>query len=469
MIANASPLPFYSDLTGQHHRAKWYAYTWAQITCAQNFLPRFQIKRTQALAASLTFTLHTLEDGSSADITAAVQASGLLVDDTYDYEIISYAATLPIGASYGIGGYYLHITDGTNNWYSEMFAMRDDLEQMVQIEYYHLEDFEHDQDDDGIAQYLRYAAPYKGLMIFDSDVAKPRYLYVREVEERLGRRLDRVHIAIKEYAFEVYVTEEQLDALRVVPLHDKKNIYYQGRSYKVDELIIAPEWVPEGDLCRVLVTFRTNTVAIVAGRSAAATDYEPTGGTCITVDYSAVGQVTQGDTNYTNNQYTNALGETTDLEASDYIIVQTGSSIYYLYQWYPPSSYNLVTVASGEVVYNQASGLYFAGIGANILALPAIGQYVYLTQTIVAQGLPGATHYIYAVQGSTTTLLGTYTYAEIQAWPSGVALPTGATHLRMIIASGACGTFQQPADYELPGEGNIGIGYDVIGSTLEVY
>ena len=198
--------------------------------------------------------------------------------------------------------------------------MSDRTNEMIKITYWHLEDLVFDQDADGNSYVVRYVAPFKNTIYIDSEIVKPKYPYYREVDRRLGRNFDKLHISAKEYVFDLQCTEDHLDALRLIPLHDRKTVEFKGRSYVVDELLIEPEWQEHGDLADVIVTFRSNTVSVVAGRSSNAT-YEPTPGSCVALAHNCVALVTEGSAEYLAYQYTDSDGVTQDLQDGDKVLV----------------------------------------------------------------------------------------------------------------------------------------------------
>ena len=468
MIINQSILPFYTNRAYQHNNFRWYAQgLYSPLVAPAGYLPTFQIVRTTNLGAALTFTLRNCATGTETDITADVSGSGLTIDQTYSYDVILYAATLPISVT-TLANYEIIVTDGSNTWYSEKWAMSDRTNEMVKLTYWHLEDFEFDQDADEVSYFIKYTAPFKNVAYIDTELFKPKYPYYREVEQRLGRNFDKLHISAKEYVFDFQASEEIIDAMRLIPLHDKKTVEYKGRSYVVDELLIEPNWQDHGDLANMLVTFRTNTIALVGGRSTNQV-YEPTAGSCLTLEHYCIGIVENGSAEYLAFQYTDGDGVTQDLQDSDKVVVFSGSNIR-VFQ-YAASVYTLQTTPAQTAVFVLSSGLYYVGVGSNIITLPQIQFYDYGSGQIAGSFLPGGTHQIYYVIGGIETLIGNYTYTELAIDGVFVTLIDNVEFLRMRIASAACGIFQQTTDYELqeaPG-GDAGIGSDVIGSTLIVY
>ena len=470
MMINQSILPFVTNRAYKHRLSRWYATgITGGILSPSGFLPTFQIIRSRNIGAQLVFILKDNESEVETDITADVNASGLLIDQTYDYDVIMYSATLPISVS-GLSCYELIVRDGINEWFSEDFAMSDRTNEMLKLTYWHLEDLVFDQDETGKEYVVKYVAPFKNTLYVDTELFKPEYPYFREVERLLGRNFDKLHISAKEYRFQMLAIEETIDALRLIPLHDRKQVEIKGRSYTVDEMLITPDWQGQGDVALLNFTFRTNTVSIVGGRSSA-TVYEPTPGSCVALAHNCVGFIVEGSTNYNNYQYTDANGNTLDLSPGSKVLVQLSNGTLKVYQ-YVPTTYNLLSTAAQSVVFVQSNGLYYSGIGSNNVLLPAIQFYDSgNTLTVAGTFLNGATHNLYAISGVNETLVGSYTYQDLALDGVAITLPEGTDAIRFDIASGTCGIFQQTNVYQVPetGTGNQGIGFDTIGTTLKVY
>lgn len=468
MIVNQSILPFYPNRAYQHQNFRWYAQrNVGPMTVPAGYLPTLQLIRTTNLGAALTVTLRNVKTGAETDISSEMAGTGLVIDQTYSYDIILYSATLPISVT-DVGEYELTITDGVNTVYSDYWGMSSRTNEMIKLTYWHLEDFPFDQDSNGTTYKIRYAAPFKNTVYIKGELFKPNYPYYREVEERLGRNFDRLHISAKEYFFPMYCTEDVLDALRLVPLHDRKTIEYKGRTYVVDELLMEPEWQDHGDIALVRVTFRSNTVAVVAGRSSAAV-YGPEGLVCVPQDFACVATLVAGSDDYLNFRYTDASGVVQQLQDDDLIIKNDGGT--YTVEYYAASAYTPQVVPAGFVARSSADSTYYQGIGSNRVALPQIQFYDYGSGQIAGTFLTGATHQIYYVAGGIEVLIGNYSYDDLAVTGVFVTLPDEAEFLRMRIASGLCGIFQNTTDYELPEPptGSQGIGFDVIESTLIVY
>jgi hypothetical protein len=463
MRINTNVLPFYASQEEQHHLFRSYAQgIVAEIYTPVNTIPAFQLIRTDAQGAPLTATLHKIEDNTTTDISAALTASGLEFDNTYDNEIIIYPATLDIGSSYTEGPYYLEITDGTNTWVSEIFTMRENRADLVKLTYWHLEDFCVNEQPEHI---IRYKAPFKHTSYIETTVARPTYPYTREISTRLGRNFDKQFTSAKQYQFIAWMTEDQIDALRLAPLHDKKNVTFQGRTIEVDELLMSdPEWEDDADLGKVTVTFRSNTVAITGGRATTETAYEPNPGACVDTDYICKAVIDQASPEFTSGTYIDGNGQEQTISAGQYMMVEASGN-FRVYQW-GGSAYTIVTHSLDEVAYVETESQYYAGSSAATFRKPSITGYSTATipPTIFGRGIPGAAHKIYSVEGTTETYLGETTYEQLDLGYQ-TNIPAGAEKIRMKVSSGPCGVFDQPADYVLPLSQDEGIGFDIIGTS----
>ena len=467
-MINQSVLPFYNSREYQHRNRLWFATGLVPVVVAPlNFLPKFQIIRRANLGGSLTFNIKNLNTNTVTDITTQVTGSGLLVDSTYDYEVIIYSATLQIGGSFVMGEYELQVTDGVNTWYSEFFGMSDNTSDMIRLDFWHLEDFEFDQDDSLNPQYIRYLAPFKNTLYANTELTKPDYPYFREVEQKLGRSFDKVHISWKEFKFSIHATEDVVDAIRLIPLHDKKELIFKGRRFVIDQLLITPTWEEQGDVADIEFVFRTNTVSVTAGRSVLTAAYEPEAGSCLILAHNCVGVLTEGSADYLAFQYLDQDGLTQPLVDGDKVLVYINPFTARVYS-YNSGIYTLETTNATDVVFVNSDGLYYTGVGGNNVLLPSIQYYDSdITFAISGPFLNGATHNLYAIIGVSEIFVGSYSYTDLVIDGIAIALPPGTERIRIDIASAACGIFQSTNEYLItsPGGDDEGIGFDVIGTA----
>jgi hypothetical protein len=460
MIRNSNilPLAFYDSLEKQN-AAKWYAY--GQVY-AMPFpvgeLPPFQIIREKTGDAVTAATLVRVSDGSTSDVLAEMQLKGLevLQPDGEDLDIVIYPGTISLDYS-NLGNHYLVLSDGTNTWYSEYFCFRDGTEGLVRIEYYHGEDF---CVPGGI---VRYRAPYKNRVYLCTDIGKPVYEYQEEVIERDGRNFPTKQISIKRFKFNVVLPEFLIDALRLVQLHDFVEVYNyrDGRNYEVDELEMNdPSWEDFGDLADVTFEFTTDTVVVNAGRPATSVAYEVDPASCIVAQYEAVALIRENSSNYNNGSYLDNSGNTVRLAPDDYVVVVTTTQDIILEQW-NGSSFSTVTLTDGDVVYQQVGTQYFYA-DSGILLINTILTYNDTTGVVTAQALPGVYSNLYASDGSTDTLLGQFTQAQLESGVT-VTVPSGADVLYLESTSANCPVFATSNLFRIT-TANIGVGFWVVGS-----
>ena len=463
MNSNYSPLPIYESDFEQHQNFRWQAFGKSAMLIEEvNRLPVFFIWREDGLANPLTFTLRKLEDDSTTDITTDVTNTGLVIHDEGDYDIISYASTLELPGSYDTGGYQIEVTDGTNMWVSERFVWVGTTHDMVKVEFWHLEDVPVND------KVIKYQAPYKGRLWFDTSIAKPRYPVVKDQIERLTKQYTKSVVSYKRHAFHILVSEEVADVVRLLAGHHKVVVTWQGKEFDCSEFDWEPEWREVGDLVKGSCVFRTKSDTVVfRGTTLNDTSYQPEPGSCVTTDYICSALIDQASNDFTNGTYTDGDGQQQTFSAGSYAMVESGSNLR-VYQW-NGSSFDLVVHAIDAVAFVGVVNLYYVGNAAATFRIPSIGGVTYLTvpPTIYGTGIPGATHQIFAVTGLEETFLGETTYAQLDLGYQ-VEIPSGSDKLRMKLVSGPCGLFYTAEDYTLPAPGATGIGAMVIETDFIV-
>lgn len=408
MNRNLNILCWYDEISHQNHR-KPYAYGQVQpVATPLGTMPPFQKVRDNTGAAIESFSIIDWNTGTETDVLSDVINYGLeVVEYASDgYDLIIYPDVFPFSTSFDSGWYYAKMSDGLNTWYSDVFAMCNGLdEKCIKLEYWHSEDLCHD------AGRIRYSFPYKTHHYIKSDLGKPTYPYEEQVDRRDGKTFPLQQISAKEYQFVFYGPEHLCDALRVVRLHDHINIYYQGRTFEVDEFFFEPEWLTNGDVAKIVVRFRSGTVAIANGRGYENLTYQADPGSCISQDYTAKATIEEGSDDFLNFTYTNADGETTSLYQNQYILITDLDGDTKLHQKVG-TSYVLVAVSDGESVYDEAADEYWL-IKSGETTKPKIIEVNDVTG--FARGITWANSlvHLYTVDaGGASTLAGIGTAAE---------------------------------------------------------
>lgn len=457
--SNILPLPFYDDLSKQQ-AAKWYAHGQAyEFPVPAGFVLPFQIMRSRTGAAITSASIVRVSDGSSTDILSQLTATGLEVAQPSgeDFDLIVYPGTIAITYN-EVGYHYLQLSDGTNTWYSDYFCSVENTSNLIRISYWHLE-----QEFCIPGGFVRYQAPYKSTLYLCTDIGKPSYEYNEEVATRDGRDLKLKQVSLKRYRFNVILPEYLTDAMRLIGLHDQVEIfnYRDNRTYSVDDFDMNdPAWEQFGDLADVTFEFTTDTVVINAGHPVGSVSYEVDPGGCILTTYDAVAQLTLNDKNYANAVYLDSSGIIRNLQAGDFVVV-LNVALDLILQQYNGSTYENVTLADGDIVYNSADDTYLVA-SSGALLLPQILTFDNITDTVTARALPDVLTKLYAVTSSGDELLGTYTQAELTAGVT-VSLPVGTDYLYTEAQSANCGAFGKSRLFRIGGTpANEGVGYWII-------
>ena len=114
--------------------------------------------------------------------------------------------------------------------------------------------------------HLRYQ-DFMHVFYFPTQLGKPEYPFQEDVQERDGHVFPIQQISMKKYKFELLVPEFVLDALRLVRLHNFKQVRYLGITYNLEEFIMTPQWQEVGDIAAVECEFMTDTVVIKTGQA----------------------------------------------------------------------------------------------------------------------------------------------------------------------------------------------------------
>ena len=255
---NLSVLPFYNSLDEQNHR-KPYAYgsIYPLYAHINSMLP-FQIIRTTRDVEYLMATLYTKEGNYVADITSALQSAGLQVVrfESLGYDVIVFPASDTTLENISVGQYYLKLTDGVEEWYSDVITLVSDITGYLTIEWYNRENvvFEGGQ--------IVYVNPtFSNRLYLCTELGKPEYVFNEEGEERDGVFFPEKQISEKVYKFQFLASEALCDCMRFIRMSDVVIIRDKyGHYYRCDQFLMTPEWQTQGDLASVEVEFHTDTI-----------------------------------------------------------------------------------------------------------------------------------------------------------------------------------------------------------------
>lgn len=343
-------LKWYDSLNDQNRfdsLAQGYPY---RLNCSIYRFPPFDFIKEKNGGSINYLSLVSLEDGSTTNILGQLVSTGLEDHQTTNFDAYRYPGSAPVSLGVVPGQYYAVMRDNAGGeWFSEVITFCADISDMITLEWFHLERFEYP------LGWIEYAFPYKNRMIFPTKPGKPRYVLEKNVQERDGKKFARQTVSYKEHRFWFLAPEYVLDALRVVDQHDRKDIIYDGVTYRVDEITFNPEWMDHGNYAWVECIFKTDTIVVVNGRAVGSESYEPDPGTCLTIRYTARGEMTISDPDYINRTFQGA-----PMEDGDIFVIVDGAldkrvKVYDL----AGDTFNDPLIAAKDVVYVEESGEYY--------------------------------------------------------------------------------------------------------------
>ena len=94
----------------------------AYLLCPKNTLIDFQIQRASLPDTITEFKVFTDNDVEYLDLATALTTITTVTNDTVNFDVISYS-NHELAADSDCGIYYIYITDGTLEWYSEDFKV----------------------------------------------------------------------------------------------------------------------------------------------------------------------------------------------------------------------------------------------------------------------------------------------------------------------------------------------------------
>lgn len=266
---NYNCLPFYSSINEQNQR-KNYAYGDIYPLYAPNDrLLSFQLARPHLDTSVWDIQLVSMNDPSlNQTLTPEiVGASGWYVADSYYTDPVQGAMDIIVCSPYTPmasirmpeGRYYVTIDDGTNQWWSDVFTVVNDLSSYTRIQWRNLTDLQ--LASGGAIIYEGLGFTRWNTLYFAEELGKPEYPFDEEGENRDGWFFAEKQISSKTYKFFPTAPEYLCDCLRLVRMADEINIRDgYGREYPCDTFVASPQWQEQGDIALVTIEFSTATV-----------------------------------------------------------------------------------------------------------------------------------------------------------------------------------------------------------------
>lgn len=260
---NLSVLPWYDSISRQNHRRDYaYGNVYQLITPDRKLLP-FQIRRSTRSNSVTKVLLRSIDGKLIADITNQIKETGLTVKrfETEGYDLIIYPGTLHMAIKTPEGLYYAEITDGVQNWYSEVFNVVRTINDYMKIEWWDEEPLYYTG-----GQIYYEGEKFKNFIYLPTQVGKPEYDFQEEGEKRDGYFFPEKQTSEKIYKFSFIAPEYLCDAMRIIRMSDHIKITSRGETYSADSFLITPKWQEQGDLAVVEAEFETDTVIKKIGR-----------------------------------------------------------------------------------------------------------------------------------------------------------------------------------------------------------
>ena len=260
---NLSVLPFYSDIRYQNHRRSYaYGEIYPLMAPSATLLP-FQLIRPHRSDDIASVTMKKKDGQLVADITQAMKNCGLRILEqrpSLDKDVILFPATVALNTEIPDGMYYLELSDGIDQWVSEIFTVVQDVSGLLKVQWYDIEDLEMSNGQAVIYTDENNNTSYRNVVYLCTQLGKPEYTFSEEVSERDGYSFPEKQVSEKTYKCTFLAPEYLLDVMRFVRLSDYVRVTDQtGQIYDCDSVIITPTWQTQGDLASVEMEFQTDT------------------------------------------------------------------------------------------------------------------------------------------------------------------------------------------------------------------
>jgi hypothetical protein len=213
---NKQPLTFFPDYSSYRNHARSVIGSRTNIppiiVDKTRFIP-FQLKKSSAIQDFPTsIILHDSFTGDQTDITSLLPINILYVSGSNGW--IVFMGNSNLSQNLTEGKYYMYITDGTNEWYSEDFYICDiSGKRYIQFEYYNTYD----------AFDFIYQGGYKNRIIVKASISQDsEYETFRdEIEDKEKRKYNSILVKKKMFNIRDLILNNSLaDAIQEMELHD---------------------------------------------------------------------------------------------------------------------------------------------------------------------------------------------------------------------------------------------------------
>lgn len=105
-------------------------------------------------------------------------------------------------------------------------------------------------------------------MYLPSQIARPDYIFEETVSERYGYKFVEQIMSKKAYRITFPATESMCDTLRIARLCQKRQLVCGGRTYSIIALEMSVEWLEQGNIASVTLTFEEDNIINTVGEYA---------------------------------------------------------------------------------------------------------------------------------------------------------------------------------------------------------
>jgi hypothetical protein len=255
------PLPFYDSLEKQQVNASGFISTQNIFLMSPNdrYIP-FQIYRPTAVT-NLTVNLVKktgLVSTSTTVITSTITLDKkIIVIGTVEYDYYRYFGNDALSSNNLEGDYYIHITDGTLNWYSEWFSIHSTYsDNLVKYEFWNTRDIYADayylfQDD------FKFRIWIPGFIKYNSE----HEIFERIVSSFNNERIKPYQKKAKLYSLIASINSFMGDALEISEICD--NIWVTNQQSETKQITIVDlkmDEVPDSDIMELNLKFKAGFV-----------------------------------------------------------------------------------------------------------------------------------------------------------------------------------------------------------------
>lgn len=255
---NLSVLPWYLNAREQDYRKSYAFGDVYPLFCKINTILPFQIIRVHRTNEVKSVKLYKFGGEFVADITQDVIDTGLQIVSFANagYDVIVYTGILPLSTNQLEGRYYLTLSDGVDEWISDVYTAVGNMDGYLKIEWHDLENLLFDG-----GQIVYKNPKFVNQLYLCTELGKPEYEFEEEGQERDGYFFPEKQLSTKKYRCTITAPEYLCDVMRLIRLSDFVRVTDQyGNIYDCDSFLITVKWQTQGNIASVEIEFKTSTV-----------------------------------------------------------------------------------------------------------------------------------------------------------------------------------------------------------------